>query len=128
MKHLLFLLCALFYGCHSPSSSIHEKKIGVDPSWFPLAISGRENNVTGFSTDLLKEIGKIEKLHITKVTVNWDDLVEGLKKHKYEAILSSIPSYAFNKQIYDFSDLYLLTGPVLIVATDSTIDSLKKTK
>lgn len=127
MKYLfLCLLCAFFCGCQSPSS-IHEKKIGVDPSWFPLSIPGRENNVTGFSTELLKEIGKMEKLHIVKVTVNWDDLVDGLRNQKYEAILSSIPTYAFNKQTYDFSELYLLTGPVLIVSADSKIDSLKKT-
>src|SRR5689334_6241326 len=124
MKYLfLCLLCALFYGCQSPSS-IDEKKIGVDPSWFPLSIPGRENNVTGFSTELLKEIGKMEKLHIVKVTVNWDDLVDGLRKQKYEAILSSIPPYTFNKQTYDFSELYLLTGPVLVVSADSKIDSL----
>lgn len=128
MKSLfLFLCCALFYGCHTPSSPLHEKKIGVDPSWFPLSIPGRENNVTGFSTELLKEIGKSENLHITKVTVNWDDLVDGLKKNKYDGILSSIPPYVFNKKIYDFSELYLLTGPVLIVAADSNINSLKKT-
>lgn len=129
ISHLLLIflsLCIFFSGCNT-SSSVEEKKIGIDSSWFPLTIPGRESNVTGFSTELLKEIGTIEKISIAKVTVNWDDLVEGLHKHKYDAILSSIPPYTFNQQIYDFSELYLTTGPVLIVPTDSQITSLKKT-
>ncbi len=120
----LFFLCLTSFGCQT-TSSVKEKRIGIDASWFPLSIPGRESNVTGFSTELLKAIGKMEKIHITKVTVNWDDLVDGLQKHKYEAILCSIPPYAFNRQTYDFSELYLMTGPVLIVSINSKIESLK---
>jgi len=123
---LLYFLCIVSSGCHT-SSQVKEKRVGIDPSWFPLAIAGRESNITGFSTELLKEIGKIEKISITKLTVNWDDLVEGLQKGKYEAILSSMPPYTFNLQTYDFSELYLFTGPVLMVSTASKIDSLKMT-
>lgn len=124
---ILYFCCIFFSGCQSPSS-VKEKRIGIDSSWFPLSIPGREANVTGFSTELLKEIGKMEKISITKVTVNWDDLVEGLQKNKYDAILGSIPPYTFNLQVYDFSELYLNTGPVLMVAKDSKIDGLKKLK
>lgn len=120
-------LCTLFAGCSTPSLK-KEYRIGVDASWFPLSLSGRENNVTGFSTDLLFEIGKIEKISFTKITVNWDELVEGLHKHKYDAILSSIPPYVFNQTLYDFSELYLPTGPVLVVPKDSKIDTLKMLK
>lgn len=120
------LLLLLVSGCSSPSRD--ELRVGVDPSWFPLAVPGREQNITGFSTELLKEIAKIQKLSTTKVTVNWDDLVDGLHNNKYNAILSSMPPYAFNRQTYDFSELYLTTGPVLMVASDSPITSLKTIK
>jgi polar amino acid transport system substrate-binding protein len=125
IRALLIFLCLLSQAC-TKSSSVKETRVGLDPSWFPLAIPGRESSVTGFSTELLKEIGKIEKISFTKVTVNWDDLVDGLHMQKYVAILSSMPPYDFNKQTYDFSELYLLTGPVLVVSIDSDIDSIKK--
>jgi polar amino acid transport system substrate-binding protein len=123
----IFLLLSLLTGCNKEWNG-KEKRVGIDPSWFPLSIAGREHSVAGFSTDLLKEIGKREKISITKVTVNWDDLVEGLQNHKYEAILSSMPPYVFNQKIFDFSELYLATGPVLIVPVGSAFDSLKKMK
>lgn len=123
---LIFLLVCLFLSACSSSGSKTERRIGVDPSWFPLFLAGRENSVTGFSTELLKEIGKIEKISITKVSVNSDNLVEGLQMGKYDAILSSIPPYVFNQQIYDFSELYLPTGPVLVMPINSEFDSFGK--
>ena len=123
-RYFLWLLI-LVMGCSSGWQG-KEKRVAIDPSWFPLSIAGRENHVTGFSTDLLKAIGRIEKMAITKMTVNWDTLVEGLQKHQYDAILSSMPPYIFNQKIFDFSDLYLATGPVLIVPMGSPNDSLKK--
>jgi polar amino acid transport system substrate-binding protein len=125
MRVIFLLFCVWLSACSSGSSKM-ERRIGVDASWFPLGIAGRENNVTGFSTELLKEIGKVEKISITKVTVNWDNLIEGLQQHKYEAILSSIPPYTFNQQVYDFSELYLATGPVLVVPIKSAFESLGK--
>lgn len=124
---LLALLLAIVSGCNKLSTT-KELRVGIDASWFPLSLGERENNITGFSTELLKEIGKIEKIAITKVTVNWDDLIEGLQKHKYQSILSSVPPYAFNRQRYDFSELYLATGPVLVVPKNSQSNSLKMFK
>ena len=125
MRFIFSLLCVCLFACSGPRVKT-ERRIGVDQSWFPLLLAGRENSVTGFSTELLKEIGKLEKISITKITVNWDNLVEGLQAGKYDAILSSIPPYIFNQQIYDFSELYLPTGPVLVMPIKSSFDSFAK--
>lgn len=131
IRHLMTILLVLlsaFLSCCTKKSKTPENRIGIDISWFPLSLEGRENQITGFSTELLKEIGKIEKIPMIKITVTWDNLIEGLQKHKYDAILSSIPPYVFNQKLYDFSELYLSTGPVLVVPLDSTITSLKQIK
>lgn len=125
MRLIFLLFCVCLSACSSTRSKT-ERRIGVDPSWFPLQLGGRENNVTAFSTELLKEIGKLEKISIIKVTVNWDNLTEGLQAGKYDAILSSIPPYIFNQQIYDFSELYLATGPVLVMPVKTPFHSLSK--
>jgi polar amino acid transport system substrate-binding protein len=87
-------------------------------------MAGQENNTTAFSTELLTEIGRIQKIPFVKVSVNWDDLMEGLQKERYEAILSSMPPYIFNQKQFDFSTLYLPLGPVLVVRNDSSIRSI----
>jgi polar amino acid transport system substrate-binding protein len=52
--------------------------------------------------------------------------MEGLQKDKYEAILSSMPPYVFNTQQFDFSEIYLPLGPVLVVPIQSPIRSLDR--
>ncbi len=96
----------------------------MDQSWYPLLLDGKENNLTAFSTELLQEIGKKEEIAFSKAAVGWDVLMEGLKKGEYIAILFSMPPYNFNQQTFDFSDLYLKTGPVLVVPTSFNYTSL----
>ncbi len=119
---LFFALCTLLTSCGGSKST--QVLIGVDATWFPIDMAGRDTNVTAFSTELLTEIGKLQKLHFTKVTVNWDNLLDGLNKQQYPAMLSSIPPYPFNLKIYDFSDPYLPLGLVLVVPASSPIQSL----
>jgi polar amino acid transport system substrate-binding protein len=119
---LVIFVLTLLVGCGKSSNG--ERKVGVDPYWFPLDLGNRDNNVTVFSTELLTEIGKIEKIPFVKVSVNSNDLMEGLQKGNYEAILSSMTPYIFNQAMFDFSEIYLLLGPVLVVPTSSKINSL----
>lgn len=113
--------CLTLFSC---SSSTEGRRIGVDPSWYPLQYGSRDSNITAFSTGLLTEIGKDQNIPFVKVTVSWDVLMEGLQKGEYEGILSSMPPYIFNENQFDFSDVYLPLGPVLVVPIDSKINSL----
>ncbi len=117
----------VFCGC-SGGKSKNGYSIGVDPTWYPLEVAGREKNVLGFSVELLQEISKRQKLNLTIVQMNWDNLLEGLKGKKYQAILSALPPYAFYGQEYTFSETYLMTGPVIVTPLDSKIDSLESLK
>jgi polar amino acid transport system substrate-binding protein len=123
ISSLFLLLLLTLFSCGS-SSSKGGRKVGVDPSWYPLELDQQEHNVTAFSTELLTKIGTLEKIPFIKVTANWDVLMEGLQKDQYEAILTSMPPYIFNEKLFDFSAVYLALGPVLVVPLQSTIHSL----
>jgi polar amino acid transport system substrate-binding protein len=122
IKTFLFSFLVLAACATSHKKSLYT--IGIDSSWYPLHIAGREANVLGFSNELLQEIAQMRKLEIATIRVNWDTLVEGLQKEKYEGILSSMQPYNFNQTEYDFSQAYLLTGPVLVMPEDSMAHSL----
>jgi len=79
---------------------------------------GKEANVFAFCNELLTEIGKKEGLHFERINRNWDNLSLGLEEGRYDAMLSSMYPYTFEKKKYQFSDLFLNTGPVLIVRTE----------
>lgn len=117
---LLFSACSFFLsGCSEKNNGTYQ--IGVDPLWYPLNFKGQENNVMGFSSELLTEIAKKEKLYLSIINTNWDTLLQGLKVGTYQAALSSLPPYNFNLKEYDFSDLYLPIGPVLILPFSSKL-------
>ncbi len=122
MRSFYLLACLLLVGCSETPNDT--QRVGMDAYWYPLDFGTNTNNVTAFSTELLTGIGILEKIPFTKITVNWNDLVEGLQKEKYEAILTSMTPHIFNEKLFDFSKIYLPLGPVLIVQKDSKIQSI----
>ncbi|MDN3507038.1 MAG: transporter substrate-binding domain-containing protein [Simkaniaceae bacterium] len=122
MLRLIALFAVLlFCGCSGKSSSSSTYEIGIDPSWYPLQLADYEKNVLAFSIELLTTISKKENLELSIQSMNWNNLFWGLKEHKYNAVLSSMRPYAFYKNRYNFSDLYLLTGPVIVAPKNSPI-------
>ncbi len=119
---LLLFLC----GCSCESGSRRTLRIGVDPQWSPLDFGTQTSYVNGFTEDLLLEMARYSGMQFEVVWTNWDTLLQGLKEEKYDAILSSMPPYEYNKAKYDFSSNFLDLGPVLIVAADSEKKDLSK--
>ncbi len=118
-----FLVITLLI-CSCSSSSKKGSLIGIDPSWYPLNSAGKEKNILGFSTDLLTEMTIRKRDNLAIYTASWDTLFSGLQSDVYQAVISSLPPYNFNTDLYDFSDIYLQTGPVLIVAFTSKTETL----
>jgi polar amino acid transport system substrate-binding protein len=120
----LFLSCLLILlaGCGSNQKPY---EIGIDPSWVPLNFEERQNAILGFSHELFLSIATEKNLPLSLLTVNWDSLFEGLKKDRYQGILSSLYPYNFNKDLYSFSEPFLQIGPVIVTQKGSELHSLK---
>lgn len=123
----IFLILACFFslsGCDGKKSPGYQ--IGIDPMWYPVDFGNLNNNVLGFSTEMLKTISRYEHIDFSVLYTNWDSLLQGLSAEKYEGALSSLHPYSFNLNVYDFSDSYLPLGPVLVVPTSSSYTSLSE--
>jgi polar amino acid transport system substrate-binding protein len=124
LKQLFFTTCfALLAACGSDHRN-GSYTIAYDPAWFGTELLGQQNNVTGFSRDLLKEIGKLEKIKLSFLAMSWDTLIPNLKSKQYDAILSSLYPYLFNQTYFEFSAPYLPTGPVLVLPSNSNVMSI----
>lgn len=121
---LCMLLCLV--GCGKVTKSPY--RIAVDPSFYPLELMGKEANVYAFSNELLQAVAKKERLYIERVNASWDNILEGLSKDDFDAALSALPPYNFNEAKYDFSQLYLPTGYVLVIREDEKAREFKKLK
>ena len=118
---LFFLFVALTSSCAKKDKAY---RIGIDPSFFPVRMMGREPNVFAFSNEILQEIACLNSISLERVNMSWDNLIRGLKEGRYEAMVSFLPPYNFNEAKYDFSAPYLYTGPVLVVKNNSPINSM----
>ena len=114
---LMFLLTA----CGSGGKTY---RVGMDPSWYPIELQGKEPNVYAFANELLMAIGREEGVHFERVTMSWDNLIFGLKEKRYDGILSSMTPRVFLERTYTFSDPILSIGPVLIVKDGVKVSSL----
>jgi len=127
VKRIVFifflLVCA---SCGKKATSGYGAKVALDPGWSTLNLPGRENNVTAFSLELIEAIGKEEKLSIGIYERSWDNLLLGLKQKDYEAICTTAQPQLFHEKTYVFSDLYLATGPVLVVPIGRSLSSLEE--
>lgn len=123
MKRALVTLLIFLAACGGKSSS-YDYEVALDPGWYTLEAPGREGALTAFSTELMEEIGRAEGLNIEVLGRSWNNLLYGLQAKQYNAIFSTMQPYVFYEKQYDFSDLYLLTGPTVVVPADADISSL----
>lgn len=103
-------------------------RIGVDPSWYPLNVQGKEVNIFAFSNELLAAISHEEGVFFERVRMSWDDLTLGLKEEKYEAMLSSMTPRRSLESQYVFSDPFLSTGPVLVISAQKKMGGMEQMK
>lgn len=117
---LLFLLSCDF--------SPFDKKtytIARDPLWYPLMLMGKEAKILGFSDELVAAIAQLESFDFELVSANWDATLFSLENGKYDALLTTHQPQLSDADKFDFSEPYLLTGPVLVVQENSPIRSLE---
>jgi ABC-type amino acid transport substrate-binding protein len=120
----LLLLAFFVCGCNGPFGG--KMKIGVDPYWYPIDFGKQTSYVNGYTEELLLEMSRYSGMEFELIQANWDTLFDGLKREKYDAVLTSLPPYEYNLAKYEFSENYLDFGPVLIVSVDSNVKELDK--
>lgn len=114
-----------------PPSDIYT--IALDPSWSPLPVDDRSDDITIFSEEILRAIAAEENLPIEIQERDAGDLFLGLENGDFQGVLSTREVFNGNTnftpdevaQKFAFSEPYYNIGSVLVVSTVSHIKSLK---
>jgi len=99
--------------------------IARDTTWHSLQLFGKEKNLTAFTNELMTTITSETGLHFRWLETNSNTLLEVLSNGECDGVLTTLRPTTYNRQTYLFSDLFLETGPVLLVRADSKINSLQ---
>lgn len=116
----IFFVALLLVGCGSNHFSRVGMRIGIDPLWYPKDFGTQTSYVNGYIENLLLEMNEYSGVRFEIVQASWDNLLDGLKEKKYDAIITTLPPHEYHLAKYDFSDNLLSLGPVLIVPTGSS--------
>jgi polar amino acid transport system substrate-binding protein len=121
-----FWLCLLTDGCMRAGPNPNVYIIARDPTWFPINLIGKDNQLSAFTDDLMQAIAAEEGIHI-----HWDytlseDLFTGLENEDYDGILTFKTPSSKNRQNFLFSRGFFFVGAVLLVPMDSKVQSLNQ--
>jgi polar amino acid transport system substrate-binding protein len=128
LNRLIFLL--LSFLAVSCGDNVQGKVVWIarDPSWYPLNMMGKGDNLLGFTDELLYSIAQEEGIHVELVMTSAAGIFTGLEEGKYTGVISFLIPDSMNQQAYSFSEIYYPMGPVLVVEKSSTIKSLADLK
>ncbi len=84
--------------------------------------------MNAFTNALIQRISEEEGVPLTIINMNSLSLLSWLKQEQNAGILTGLTPTAENREKYQFSDPYLLLGPVLVVRVDSNVNSLEDLK
>lgn len=110
MKNLFIIF--LFFLCSCSNNETY--RIAYDYDWYDVELGSSLSDVNGFTEDLLLAFSSHSGRTLEKMDISTGMMLNDLKEGKYQAALTSLYPYDFEKAKYDFSELYLPTGPVAI--------------
>ena len=111
---LLCVTAILAYGFVIKScnhSNTYTYKVARDPTWYPLSLPNKREDLLAFSDELIIKISEIENLLVDLVVVGPNNLFQGLRNQQYDAIISSLTPSTITESEYLFSEPYILIGP-----------------
>lgn len=100
--------------------------IARDPSWYPLNLMGKNQNVLAFTNDILLTIAKDKGVRLELLSISANRLDLGLDSGDYDGIITSLMPNPENNRYFNFSNTIFFIGPVLIVPKTSKITSLQQ--
>ncbi len=119
---LLVSWLALLSGCGEKASN--RLVVGMELAYPPFEMTDEHGNPAGVSVDLANALGQSLGRPVEIQNMRFDGLIPSLQTHKIDLIISSMTATADRAKVIAFSDPYLKTGLCLLLARNSTIQSI----
>ena len=98
--------------------------LGLDDSFPPLGFRSDDNEIVGYDIDLAKEVAKRLGVEFRAQPIDWDAKEMELETGKIDCIWNGFTITEDRKNALSFTEAYLNNEQVLVVRSDSGINSL----
>ncbi|WP_339205613.1 amino acid ABC transporter substrate-binding protein [Paenibacillus sp. FSL K6-3182] len=94
-------------------------RIGTEGTYAPFTFHDESGKLTGFDIEIAEEVTKRLGLKAEFIETSWDSIIAGLDAKRFDTIFNQVGITDERKEKYDFSDDYIVSKAVLIVAEDN---------
>ncbi|MBF5050993.1 Uncharacterized protein CLAVI_000617 [Candidatus Clavichlamydia salmonicola] len=118
---IFILLCLCCSGCYKRKNTY---TIARDGDWLPFNFGVQTSNINGLINQVTSIVAAKMKSELLIVSADAETLREGLDCKKFDAAFSMLTVGRESMERYHFSKPILLTGPVLVVRSDSSFRNI----
>jgi cystine transport system substrate-binding protein len=93
--------------------------IGTEGTYAPFTFHDKDGKLTGFDVEIAQEVAKRIGVKAEFVETKWDGIFAGLDAKRFDMIVNEVGIKPERQAKYDFSDPYITSRAVLIVAKDN---------
>ncbi len=97
--------------------------LGLDDSFPPMGFRDRDGEIVGFDIDLAKEVANRLGVELKFQPIDWDSKTMELNAGNIDVIWNGLTITAERQEAIGFSKPYLANQQIIIVRTDSDIDT-----
>ncbi|WP_150268398.1 amino acid ABC transporter substrate-binding protein [Paenibacillus tepidiphilus] len=94
-------------------------RIGTEGTYAPFTYHDADGKLTGFDVEVAAEVAKRLGVEAEFVEAQWDGLFAGMDAGRFDTIFNEVSVTEERQAKYDFSDPYIVSKAVLIVAEDN---------
>jgi len=126
IRIILFLFAALLVSCNRQASNT--LRVGMELTYPPFETQTASGQPDGVSVKLAEALAANLGRPLKIVPMEFSGLIPALKSGSIDLVISSMTATDERRQSIDFSEPYAFTGLALLVAKDSTVQSIEDLK
>lgn len=94
-------------------------RIGTEGTYAPFTFHDEKGTLTGFDVEIANEVAKRLGVKAEFVETKWDGMFAGLDAKRFDMIANEVGIRPDRQEKYDFSNAYITSRAVLVVAKDN---------
>lgn len=94
--------------------------VGTEGTYPPFTFHDDSGELTGFDVEIAREVGERLGVEVEFLETQWDAIFAGLDAGRFDMVANQVGINPERQESYEFSDPYITSAAVLVVAEDNT--------